>query len=113
MQEQAFIDSGVLLNDVMWYMSENSNSMKNGKNPETHEVMDELKKIKPMTVSLNADVYSKVPEIGEDEEETDDSSTKMNKLLIIIAGVIAGFSLIIAIVLIAYLRKTRKPKTED
>ena len=113
MQEQAFIDSGVLLNDVMWYMSENSNSMKNGKNPETHEVMDELKKIKPMTVNLNADVYSKVPEFGEDEEETDDSSTKMNKLLIIIAGVIAGFSLIIAIVLIAYLRKTRKPKTED
>lgn len=111
MQEQAFIDSGVLLNDVMWYMSENSNSMKNGKNPETHEVMDELKKIKPMKVSLNPEVYSKVPEIGEGEdEEQTDSSLEKRKLMIIIAVVIAGLSLIIAIILIAYLRKTRAPK---
>ena len=31
-QEQAFEDVGVLLNDVKWYVSKNSNSMKNGRN---------------------------------------------------------------------------------
>ncbi|MBQ9517582.1 MAG: C69 family dipeptidase [Eubacterium sp.] len=112
MQEQAFIDSGVLLNDVMWYMSENSNSMKNGKNPETHEVLDELKKVKPMKVNLDAENYSKVPEISEEEEEQSKSGIEARTLLIIIAGVIAGLSLIIAIILIAYLRKTRAPKQD-
>ena len=43
MQEQAFADAGQLLNDVRWYHSQNSNTMKNGRNPETHEVLDELK----------------------------------------------------------------------
>ena len=29
-------EAGALLNDVRWYMSRNSNTMKNGRNPETH-----------------------------------------------------------------------------
>ena len=33
MQEQAFSDAGQLLNAVRWYMSHNSNTMKNGRNP--------------------------------------------------------------------------------
>ena len=56
-QEQAFLDAGQLLNDVRWYMSKNSNTMKNGRNPETHEVLDELKPIDPLTIRLNPAVY--------------------------------------------------------
>ena len=56
-QEQAFEDAGKLLNDVRWYMSKNSNTMKNGRNPETHEGMDELKPIDPMTIRLDPAVY--------------------------------------------------------
>ncbi|MBR5951201.1 MAG: C69 family dipeptidase [Actinomycetaceae bacterium] len=41
-QEQAFKDARQLLNDVTWYHGENSNTLKNGKNPETDEVYDEL-----------------------------------------------------------------------
>ena len=57
MQEQAFEDAGVLLNDVRWYMNKNSNTLKNGRNPETHEVLDELKPIDPLDVKLDAAVY--------------------------------------------------------
>ena len=56
-QEQAFEDAGKLLNDVRWYMSKNSNTMKNGRNPETHEVMDELKPIDPLVIRLDPAVY--------------------------------------------------------
>ncbi len=62
-QEQAFDDAGRLLNDVRWYMSKNSNTMKNGRNPETHEVIDELRQIDPMTVTLDASVYGELPDI--------------------------------------------------
>ena len=65
MQTQAFSDARQLLNDVRWYHSKNSNTLKNGRNPETHEVIDELKEIDPLEVSLNADPYFVVPEIGE------------------------------------------------
>ncbi|MDO4416603.1 MAG: hypothetical protein Q4C20_16135 [Erysipelotrichaceae bacterium] len=47
MQNQAFEEAGELLNDVRWYRSHNSNTMKNGRNPETHEVIDELKRVDP------------------------------------------------------------------
>ena len=43
-------------------MSHNSNTMKNGRNPETHEIIDELKEIDPMKVKLDASVYSIIPE---------------------------------------------------
>ncbi len=57
MQEQAFNDAGQLLNDVRWYKSQNSNTMKNGRNPETHEVIDELRQIEPLTVTLDPEAY--------------------------------------------------------
>lgn len=63
MQEQAFSDAGELLNDVEWYMSKNSNTLKNGRNPETHEVLDELKPIDPLAVDLDPSVYQNVPEV--------------------------------------------------
>ena len=61
MQEQAFADAGQLLNDVRWYHSQNSNTMKNGRNPETHEVLDELKAIEPLTVTADAAAYQYAP----------------------------------------------------
>ena len=63
MQEQAFSDAGKLLNDVRWYMSKNSNTMKNGRNPETHDATDEVKKIEPLAVGLDGAAYQKIPEI--------------------------------------------------
>ena len=62
MQNQAFSDAGQLLNDVRWYMSKNSNTMKNGRNPETNEVIDELKEIDPLIVRLDAGAYRTIPE---------------------------------------------------
>ena len=60
LQEQAFEDAGRLLNSVRWYRSKNSNTMKNGRNPETHDVLDELKVIPPMEVDLDAAVWQRV-----------------------------------------------------
>ena len=57
MQDQAFSDAGRLLNDLRWYKSQNSNTMKNGINPETHEVLDELKPIEPLKVTLDGAAY--------------------------------------------------------
>ena len=54
MQDKAFADAGQLLNDVRWYDSKNSNTIKSGRNFETHEVLDELKPIPPMEVRLDA-----------------------------------------------------------
>ena len=37
--------------------------MKNGRNPETHEVIDELKEIPPMEVRLDPAEWLRLPEI--------------------------------------------------
>ena len=63
MQDQAFADAGQMLNDVRWYHSHNSNTMKNGINPETHEVTDELKPVPLLTVTLDATLYQYIPPI--------------------------------------------------
>ncbi|MBO7404056.1 MAG: C69 family dipeptidase, partial [Clostridia bacterium] len=57
-QETAFEDAGTLLNEVRRYNSKNSNSMKNGRNPETHEVLDELKAIPALAINLDASKYT-------------------------------------------------------
>ena len=54
LQDKAFSDAGQLLNDVRWYHSQNSNTMKNGRNPETHEILDSLKPIPPLPIRLDA-----------------------------------------------------------
>lgn len=61
MQNQAFTDAGQLLNDVHWYRSHNSNTMKNGRNPETHEILDERAAVDPLQVSLDPAAYHFVP----------------------------------------------------
>ena len=93
-QEQAFDDAGQLLNDVRWYMSKNSNTMKNGRNPETHEVIDELKQIAPLTVTLDASAYGKLPDIAENSG----SDTSMPTQTIVIAA--AAVIVIAAVVII-------------
>ena len=62
MQNQAFSDAKALVNDVMWTQSENSNTMKLGRNPETHEILDTERVLPPMEVSLDASVYAEVPD---------------------------------------------------
>lgn len=47
-QELAFEDAKHVLNDIKWYQSYNSNTMKNGRNPETDEVYDTLVEIDPL-----------------------------------------------------------------
>ena len=60
LQDQAFADAGRLLNSVHWYHSKNSNTMKNGRNPETHDVIDELKPIPPLETGLDASVWQDI-----------------------------------------------------
>lgn len=60
-QDQAFLDAGKLLNDARWYKSKNSRTMKNGVNPETEELLDELEPIEPLKVNLDASVYQEIP----------------------------------------------------
>ncbi|MDO4197713.1 MAG: C69 family dipeptidase [Erysipelotrichaceae bacterium] len=57
MEEQAFADGKQLMNDLLWYMSQNSNTMKRGRNPETHEATDTDKVVTPMTVKLDNSNY--------------------------------------------------------
>ena len=62
-QEQAFADGKNILNDVKSYMSYNSNTMKNGRNPETDEVYDTLVEIDPLDLgadkNLNVSAYGR------------------------------------------------------
>ena len=95
-QEQAFDDAGQLLNDVRWYMSKNSNTMKNGRNPETHEVIDELKQVDPLTVTLDASAYGELPDISE--------TSNGGAIVIIVAAV--AVAIIIAVV-VAIVKKRR------
>jgi hypothetical protein len=63
LQEQAFSDAGKLLNAVRFYKSQNSNTMKNSRNPDTSEVLDELKSVRPLELSLDPEAYFRVPVI--------------------------------------------------
>lgn len=63
MQDKGFDDAGNLLNQVRWNKSKNSSTLKNGINPETHELLDELKSIPPIEVKLDGSAYKQVPQI--------------------------------------------------
>ncbi len=71
LQEQAFSDARSLLNDVRWSMSKNSNTMKAGRNPETHEATDEETIYDPMIVSLFGSDYADVPAFAGRENADD------------------------------------------
>ncbi len=62
MQEQAFEDEGRLLNSVRWYRSQISNTMKNGRDPETHKVLDVIREVEPMKVTLDPAAYYAGPQ---------------------------------------------------
>ncbi len=62
MQERAFADAKQILNDLLWKLSEESNSMQMGVNPETHEVLKEKRQIEPMQISLDPSAYAQVPD---------------------------------------------------
>lgn len=61
-QKLAFLDAKNVLNDIRWYMSENSNTMKNVRVRETNEVLEVLGEIAPL--DLSADRNLKVAEYG-------------------------------------------------
>ena len=96
-QEQAFDDAGQLLNDVRWYMSKNSNTMKNGRNPETHEVIDELKQVDPLTVTLDASAYGELPEVHE-SSSSDSTSVSSQTIAIVAAAAVVIAAVVIIIV---------------
>ena len=96
-QEQAFDDAGQLLNDVRWYMSKNSNTMKNGRNPETHEVIDELKQVDPLTVTLDASAYGELPDV-QDSQSSDSTSVSSQTIAIAAAAVVVIAAIVIIIV---------------
>ncbi len=98
-QEQAFNDAGQLLNDVRWYMSKNSNTMKNGRNPETHEVIDELKQVDPLTVTLDASAYGNIPDAS--DSGSDASSSVSTQTIVIVAAA----AVVIAAVVIILIKK--------
>ncbi len=98
-QQKAFDDAGQLLNDVRWYMSKNSNTMKNGRNPETHEVIDELKEIDPLTVSLDASAYGKVNDVS----KYNSSGVSITVIISIIAAVS-----VIAVIAIVIIKKRKR-----
>ena len=62
-QQQAFDDAGDLLNDVLWNMCANSNTMTSARNPETGEATDGLRVLDPITVTLSDGAYDAVPEV--------------------------------------------------
>ena len=82
-QQQAFDDAGTLLNDVILYMSQNSNTMKNGRNPETGEAYDDVKELEPLTVNLDASKYNTIPNY-----ETSDNSTSNNTSTYLVIGLV-------------------------
>lgn len=92
MQNQAFADAGQLLNDVRWYHSNNSNTLKNGRNPETHEVIDQLKDIEPLKVTLDPAAYQYRPSVPAASEQN-------NNVVIPVACVAAAFLIVLVIVL--------------
>ena len=61
MQEQAFSDAKALLNEVMWTMAKNCDTLKNNRDPKTHEILDTLKTIPPMEVTLDPAAYGFIP----------------------------------------------------
>ena len=103
MQEQAFSDARQLLNDVRWYHSHNSNTLKNGRNPETHDVTDELAEKEPLNVSLDPDPYYTIPEISE----------KANSQISTNKGVIGVVTVLIVLAGALFLLLKKNKKTLD
>lgn len=99
-QQQAFDDAGTLLNDVVWYMSQNSNTMKNGRNPETGEANDEVKELTPLKVTLDASKYNTIPEYEAKQDTSSNASIY----------IISGIAVVVAVCIIVYKNKKETSK---
>ena len=99
-QQQAFDDAGTLLNDVVWYMSQNSNTMKNGRNPETGEANDEVKELTPLKVTLDASKYNTIPEYETKQDTSSNASIY----------IISGIAVVVAVCIIVYKNKKETSK---
>ena len=87
-QQQAFDDAGELLNDVKLYMSSNSNTMKNGRNPETGEILDVNRVLEPLDVSLDSSAYYAIPDIPVGAESGDAITFVPFLLVMLLIGVV-------------------------
>ena len=63
MQTKAFSDGKLILNEVIWTQSVNSNTYKIAKNPETGQSTGEKVVIPPMELNLSASKYKYVPPV--------------------------------------------------
>ena len=61
-QEKAFADAKEILNDMKWYMNKNSNTLKKGRDPETHRILDENVVPDPLEIRCDSSGYAVVPE---------------------------------------------------
>ena len=61
MQKSVFEDAKYILNRLMFMMAENSNTMRRGTDPETHEVLRDDKPKSPMVIDLDPSVYEWIP----------------------------------------------------
>ena len=77
------------MNDVKWYMNQNSNTMKNGRNPETHEVIDELKEVPPLGGRLDPEEYSSIPNAAGITEKNTTAPVALLTLAVVIAAAAA------------------------
>jgi Dipeptidase len=58
-QKNAFEDAKTILGSQLWTMCFNSNTMKYGTNPETHEVLNEKRELKPVEFNLDNSKYER------------------------------------------------------
>ena len=105
LQEKAFADAKQILNDLEWKLSEESNSMQMGVNPETHEVMKEKRKIEPMQIQLDPAAYAEVPDAPAAAATKEKSGSRRNAYLIM-----AGIALLDLIAVAAVLAWRREKK---
>ena len=56
-QQKAFEDAGQILNDVRWFMSDDSSTLKNAVDQKL-EVLDEMRELMPIIIPLDPSGYS-------------------------------------------------------
>ena len=61
MQTQAFMDAKEILNKLIWRQAADSNTMKLGRNPETGELLNTPRVLKPLEIDSDASVYTLKP----------------------------------------------------
>ena len=102
-EEKAFADAKQILNDLQWKLSEESNSMQMGMNPETHEILKEKRKIEPLQIELDPAAYAQVPDGASAKETGGSSGSRHSEYLIM--GVIALLIMIAAAIVLTRRKK--------